>query len=133
MFTVTLSFPGDLAYFLRRELRTGDPVQRLLGEKTAVKDVIEACGVPHSEVDLIILRDSAEGGAQPIDFSWQLQEPSKLEIHAAPAPDDLFPDAPRLQVRPWTRFVADGHLGKLTRCLRLLGLDIVYERDADDR
>jgi uncharacterized protein with PIN domain len=31
------------------------------------------------------------------------------------------------------RFVADGHLGKLTRFLRLLGIDVAYDRAADDR
>jgi Mut7-C ubiquitin len=28
-------------------------VERVLKERTSVKDVIEACGVPHPEVDLI--------------------------------------------------------------------------------
>jgi uncharacterized protein with PIN domain len=31
------------------------------------------------------------------------------------------------------KFVADGHLGSLTRNLRLLGFDVIYQRDADDR
>ncbi|PYL17080.1 MAG: twitching motility protein PilT, partial [Verrucomicrobia bacterium] len=29
--------------------------------------------------------------------------------------------------------MADGHLGKLARDLRLLGFDVVYDRDAQDR
>ena len=31
------------------------------------------------------------------------------------------------------KFVADVHLGKLVRDLRLLGIDVVYDRDAEDR
>jgi uncharacterized protein len=57
----------------------------------------------------------------------------RLEIHGVPAPAEALPSAPRLQVHTRDRFLADGHLGKLARNLRLLGLDTAYERDADDR
>jgi uncharacterized protein with PIN domain len=132
MFMVELTFHGNLTHFLRRELRESVTIQRWLGEKTAVKDVIEACGVPHPEVDLIAVANDAKG-RRALDFSWQIHAPIKLEIHGVPAPADLLPAAPRLQLRTWDRFVADGHLGKLARNLRLLGLDTAYERDADDR
>ena len=39
----------------------------------------------------------------------------------------------RLQTINITKFVADGHLGRLTRNLRLLGFDVAYPKDADDR
>ncbi len=39
----------------------------------------------------------------------------------------------RLQVRSIKRFVADGHLGTLARNLRLLGFDVAYDRQAQDR
>ena len=55
-----------------------------------------------------------------------------LQIYGVPAPVEVLPDASRLQGNSPLRFVADGHLGKLARNLRLLGLDTVYERDADD-
>ncbi len=130
MFAVELSFTKDLHSFLRREGRDGQgTIRRTLSEKTAVKDVVEACGVPHSEVDLIVV-DGEE--PQAVDFAWQVQAPACLRVYGAPAPADVLPFAPRLQGgAPW-RFVADGHLGKLARNLRLLGLDTVYERDADD-
>jgi uncharacterized protein with PIN domain len=31
------------------------------------------------------------------------------------------------------KFVADGHLGKLVRDLRLLGIDVAYDPAAEDR
>jgi uncharacterized protein len=133
MFAIELFFHGDLAGFLHRELGSATPVRRQLGEKTAVKDVIEACGVPHSEVDLILLSDTNGAEAQAIELSRQIQAPALLAVYPVPAPADLFTAAPRLQVHHWTRFVADGHLGKLARNLRLLGLDTAYEHDADDR
>ena len=39
----------------------------------------------------------------------------------------------RLQVATITTFVADGHLGRLARNLRLLGFDVAYDPQADDR
>ena len=150
MFEVTLSFPADLAPFLRREHRTtgdGRTVRRRLAERTSVKDVVESCGVPHTEVDLILAAgdvggadgaDGADGTGgtedawRAVDFSWQVAEPTRLRVVSAPAPDDVCPGVPRLQVRAARRFVADGHLGKLARNLRLLGLDVAYERDATD-
>jgi len=98
-----------------------------------VKDIIEACGVPHTEVDLIVASTGNRDDPRAVDFDWPVQTSVRLEIFGVPAPAHLLPQAPRLQVRHFSRFVADGHLGKLARNLRLLGLDTEYEQDADDR
>jgi uncharacterized protein with PIN domain len=99
---------------------------RTLGERTSVKDVIESCGVPHTEVDRIEL------GGVPVDFSHVLHENSSIVIY--PVGFKTANDAaPHLQRTALARFVADGHLGKLTRNLRLLGFDVVCEKSADDR
>lgn len=127
MFEVALTFHGGLSYFLRREHRTHGRMRRTLAEKTAVKDVIESCGVPHPEVDLIVT-----AGTEPIGFSWQVAGAAILDVYGVPTPTEIFPDATRLQGGAPARFVADGHLGKLVRNLRLLGFDTAYERDADD-
>jgi uncharacterized protein with PIN domain len=131
MFLIELNFRGNLPDFLSRRLRGAGPVQRLLKEKTAVKDVIEACGIPHVMVDLIVVSDS-RGGTQSVDFAWPIEAPVTIEVHPVPTPPDVLPGAPRLQRRLCDRFVADGHLGKLARRLRLLGLDTAYEHEADD-
>ena len=68
-----------------------------------------------------------------VDFRWQAVGPSRIDAYGFPAPADVLPSAPRLQTPHFDRFVTDGHLGKLARNLRLLGLDTVYARDADDR
>jgi uncharacterized protein with PIN domain len=44
----------------------------------------------------------------------------------------VLSSAPRLQARDCARFIADCHLGALSRHLRLLGIDTAYDRDADD-
>src|SRR5260370_16447017 len=86
---------------------------------------MESCGVPHPEVDLIIINGS------PVDFSFQLNADAALEIYPVSAASELFPDY-RLQARNELAFVADGHLGKLTRDLRLLGIDVSYRAQALD-
>jgi uncharacterized protein with PIN domain len=124
-FTITLTFHGDLVSFLKRAERSC-PVKRALNRKTSVKDVIESCGVPHPEVDLIV------ANGRPVDFSLRLNADSDLEIYPVPAPRRLFPEF-RLQAREVPGFVVDGHLGKLARDLRLLGIDVNYRCDAEDR
>ncbi|HEX4668123.1 MAG TPA: Mut7-C RNAse domain-containing protein [Chthoniobacterales bacterium] len=123
-FTLRLNFHGDLPFFVRPK-RGARQVVRQLPEKTSVKDAIEACGVPHPEIDLILVDN------QPADFTFTLQSAARIDVHPVTAPADLFPAA-RLQRRRLNRFVADGHLGKLTRDLRLLGIDVAYSRETTD-
>jgi uncharacterized protein with PIN domain len=127
--TVELDFAMDLRPFLHRALRGSQPVRRVLAAKTSIKDVIESCGVPHTEVDLIVRGgDAAEG----MSFGWQVMSDEEVRVFSAPAPIEVLPAVPRLQARGLSRFVADGHLGKLARDLRLLGFDTLFEHDADD-
>jgi uncharacterized protein len=124
-FTIRLSFHGDLAFFLKS--KAGNKiVERHLGERTSVKDVIESCGVPHPEIDLILV------DGEPVGFSHSLESEQETDVYPIQSPPTLFPEN-RLQVRVINRFIADGHLGKLACNLRLLGFDVVYDRDAQDR
>ena len=131
-FEIQLTCHGDLTGFLPSRLRSKFPIVRPLREKTAVKDVIQACGVPHPEIDLIVV-SLPTGDSVSVDFRWQAVGPSRMDAYGFPAPADVLPSAPRLQTPQFDRFVTDGHLGKLARNLRLLGLDTVYAREADDR
>ncbi len=124
-FTIRLKFHGDLPFFLGTKTRP-ETVERALREKTSVKDVIESCGVPHPEVDLILIN------GRPVNFGYALRTDADVDVY----PVGLLPTCftqNRLQVSNLTEFVADGHLGKLARDLRLLGFDVAYDRDADDR
>jgi uncharacterized protein len=121
-YCVVVSFYGDLGFFVRNRDRP-QPIRRVLNNKSSVKDIIESLGVPHPEVDLIVVN------GQPVDFSFHLETDAALEVYPISA---TFFSAFRLQARDVRAFVADGHLGKLTRDLRLLGLDVSYNRDAND-
>ena len=123
-FTVRLRFHGDLPFFIRSN---APELERQLSERTSVKDAIEACGVPHTEIDLILVDD------QPVDFAHVIGSEVKIDIFPVePKRITSFPEN-RLQVREMSSFVADGHLGKLVRGLRLLGIDVAYDPAAEDR
>jgi uncharacterized protein with PIN domain len=126
LFTIRLTFHADLTFFLGPKARNPS-VARQLAEKTSVKDVIESCGVPHPEVDLILV------DGQPVDFGCVLDHDRDVEVYPIGLPQLTFFQEKRLQVRHIDKFVADGHLGKLARDLRLLGLDVAYEHTAEDR
>jgi len=124
-FKVRLRFHGDLNIFLGSKV--GDPViERPLAEKTSIKDVIESCGVPHPEVDLILVDD------QTVGFDHTLANDAKVEIFPVENQGTDRTET-QLQTIGITSFVADGHLGGLTRNLRLLGFDVAYPKSADDR
>ena len=124
-FKVRLRFHGDLNVFLRS--RAGDAViERRLAEKTSIKDIIESCGVPHPEVDLILVDE------QTVGFDYTLANDAKVEVFPVENRDTNRTEK-RLQTISIARFVADGHLGGLTRNLRLLGFDVAYPKNADDR
>lgn len=93
----------------------------------AIKDSIEAQGVPHTEVDLIVV------GGESVGFGYQLQPGDRVAVYPVFESLDITPLV-RLRPDPLRRsaFVLDVHLGKLARILRLLGFDTLYRNDFDD-
>ena len=92
-----------------------------------MKDAIEAQGVPHTEVDLILVNGAS------VDFSYTLRPGDRVSVYPVFESLDI---APLLRLRPAPlrepRFVCDVHLGQLARRLRLLGFDTVYRNDYRD-
>ena len=123
-FKVRLRFHGDLNVFLGS--KTGNAViERQLAEKTSIKDIIESCGVPHPEVDLILVDE------EPVGLDRTLASDAKVDVFTVENRGTGYTEE-RLQTIGITRFVADGHLGGLTRNLRLLGFDVAYRQNAED-
>jgi hypothetical protein len=94
---------------------------------SSVKDCIEAIGVPHPEVDLILVDDVSVG------FDHLLNGGERVAVYPMFERVDITP-LTRLRPNPLRepRFVLDVHLGKLARYLRLLGFDTIYDRDYVD-
>jgi uncharacterized protein len=124
-FKVRLCFHGDLDVFLGSKASDA-VIERRLAEKTSIKDIIESCGVPHPEVDLILVDE------QTVGFDHTLASDTKVEVFPVQHRDTDCTKK-RLQMIGITRFVSDGHLGRLTRNLRLFGFDVAYRQNADDR
>lgn len=123
---VTLRFYGDLNGFLY-ENHNGKSFERALPESTSVKDLIEGCGIPHTEVDLI----SADGDF--VDFSFTIQGGERVSVYPFFNSLDIDPSKrlqkPRLS-NP--KFVVDVNLGKLARYLRMAEFDTAYQNDFQD-
>jgi len=119
-------FYAELNDFLPPGLRRREIPYRFYGSP-AVKDAIEALGVPHVEVDLILANGRSVG------FDYRLQPGDRIAVYPVFESLDITPLV-RLQGRPLRhpRFIADVHLGKLVRLLRLLGLDIVEFAGEED-
>src|SRR5437773_6966724 len=73
-FSVRLSLHGNLDFFLPPRTRRKD-ITRSLSEKTSVKDVIESCGVPHPEVDLIVVN------GEEVDFDYGVINDAEIEVY----------------------------------------------------
>lgn len=93
----------------------------------SVKDTIEALGVPHTEVDVILVN------GRSVEFSHLLRGGERVAVYPTFERLDVSP-LTRLRPRPLrvTRFIADVHLGTLARYLRLLGFDTLWRNDFDD-
>lgn len=119
----TLRFHADLAELAVDADRAG-VVTVPIGHPRSVKDAIEAAGVPHTEIDLVLLNGESVG------FD-QLVEPGD-RVSVYPLFTSL--EVPSLvRPEPWpARFVCDVHLGRLAARLRQLGFDTAYANDADD-
>jgi uncharacterized protein with PIN domain len=93
----------------------------------SVKDAIESCGVPHPEVDLILV------DGRSVDFTYLLRGGERVSVYPMFEALDIS-DVVRLRARPLRdpRFVADGHLRSLARHLRMVGFDVLWDNAWDD-
>ncbi|MGZ4582838.1 MAG: Mut7-C RNAse domain-containing protein [Mycobacterium sp.] len=117
---------AELNDFLAPESR-GLTVRRPFRGHQTVKDVLEAMGIPHTEVDLILVNGS------PQDFGYRPGVGDRVAAYPVFESLDIAATS-RLRPDPLrdTRFVVDVNLGRLARLLRLLGLDVWWSNDADD-
>lgn len=123
---VTLRFYGPLGDFIAGNER-GRANNVTIAGRPAVKDVIESAGVPHVEVELILVDGNSVGFDEPLEEGSRVAVyPRFFSIDVASISRVRVPDP-----NP-PRFVLDVHLGALARHMRLLGIDTAWPRDADD-
>ncbi|HYQ72723.1 MAG TPA: Mut7-C RNAse domain-containing protein [Gammaproteobacteria bacterium] len=126
MSRIRLRFYAELNDFLPPDLR-GIEIDHAFERRTSVKDMIEAFGVPHTEVEVILVN------GHPVDFSRIVQDGDRISIYPVFESVDI---TPLLRLRPaplrQPKFILDSNLGRLARYLRLLGLDCLYRNDYRD-
>jgi uncharacterized protein with PIN domain len=93
----------------------------------SVKDVIESLGVPHPEIDLILVN------GQSVNFNYKLMNEDQVSVYPVFESFDIS-GASHLRAKPLreTKFICDVHLGRLAKYLRLTGFDTNYSKDYGD-
>jgi uncharacterized protein with PIN domain len=126
MVTATFRFYEELNGFIARE-RRGHTFAAACARAATTKHMIEALGVPHTEVELILVNGESS------DFDRLLEEGDRVAVYPR---FDTFDIGPLLRVRERPlrrlRFVADAHLGGLARLLRMAGFDTLYDNNIRD-
>ena len=127
MARVQLRFYEELNDFLAPALRKVE-FSYAIERRTSVKDLIESFGVPHTEVDVILINGKS------VDFSCIVQDGDRISVYPVFESLDI---SPLVRLRPaplrTPAFVLDSNLGRLARYLRLLGFDCLYRNNYDDR
>ena len=126
MFSVHLRFYAELNDFLPPACRQLTFTHTTTA-RVSVKDLVESLGVPHTEIDLILVN------GESVDFNHRLMENDCISVYPVFESMDI---RPLLRVRPEplreTKFVLDIHLGRLAAYLRMLGLDTYYQNNSAD-
>ena len=124
--TVTFRFYEELKDFLPKDKRS-QPFTIALNGNPSVKDTIEALGIPHTEVDLILVN------SKPVEFSYRLKDKDYISVYPVFESLDIS-DITILRNNGLRnpKFILDTHLGKLARYLRLAGFDTFYCNDLED-
>ncbi len=96
-------------------------------DRTSVKDMIESLGVPHSEIDMVLVN----GGS--VDFNYIVLNEDEISVYPVFESLDIS-NVQHLRYKPLRepKFIADVHLGSLARYLRMLGFDVFYKNNLSD-
>ena len=126
MVTATFRFYEELNDFLAPERRGREFACRCARAATT-KHMIEALGVPHTEVELVLVNGESVG------FGRLLADGDRVAVYPKFEAFDVTPLV-RVRERPLrvTRFIADAHLGGLAHLLRMTGFDTLYENAVRD-
>lgn len=126
MTRASFRFYARLNQFLTAE-RRGQDFSCACARDATVKHMIEAIGVPHTEIALVLVDGEPAALDQPIEDGVRIAVYPKFEsldvstITRVPQPDPGMPS-----------FTADAHLGALARLLRMAGFDTLYDNAIQD-
>ncbi|MGA2716876.1 MAG: Mut7-C RNAse domain-containing protein [Bryobacteraceae bacterium] len=119
-------FYAELNDFLPQD-RRGKERERHLITVQPVKDLIESFGIPHTEVDLILINGDSAAFTTPVRGGDHVSVYPVFQTLDVSSVTQVRPAPP-----PSLRFVLDVHLGRLAAYLRMLGFDAIYSNSASD-
>jgi hypothetical protein len=96
-------------------------------DKTSIKDMVESLGVPHTEVDLVLVNGNS------VDFSYLINDGDDISVYPVFESLDIT-NLQRLRAKPLRKpkFILDVHLGTLMKYMRMLGFDTLYKNNYKD-
>ncbi len=123
---VTIRVYAELNDFLPKNRRYRSFRYPLNGGHS-LKHLIESAGIPHTEIELILVNGIS------VDFSATVDAGDRISLYPVFESIDVSPIiALRPQPLRITGFILDVHLGKLALILRLLGFDVKYPGNIPD-
>ncbi len=127
MAKATFRFYEELNDFLPADQRKRDLLLEF-EPPAPVRHLIETFGVPHTEVEIVLLNGVS------VDLDQRIGDGDRVSVYPMFESLDV---TPLLRLRPTPlrqpRFIVDAHLGRLARYLRMLGFDTLFENDPGDR
>lgn len=126
MHTAYFKFHDALNFFLPRSQKN-KVVEHGFDWRASIKDMIESLGVPHPEIERLVVNDI------PVDFDYIVQPDDHVQAYPYVASVD---NGETLALRPSfpgkPSFILDQHLGRLAAYLRMMGFDTLYRNDYHD-
>ncbi|MFA7382799.1 MAG: Mut7-C RNAse domain-containing protein [Desulfurivibrionaceae bacterium] len=122
-----INFWGNLKELLRPPFRGQNRVEYALTRQASVKDIIEALGVPHTEVGRLTV------AGRELSFAAAGDEDETMEVYPLSPPVDVTaPTLLRPEPLPGLTFAVDINVGKLAALLRMAGFDVFYRNYISD-
>ena len=123
---IQIRFYEELNDFLPKEKRKVRFAHEFT-DRPSVKDSAESLGIPHTEIDLILINGIS------VNFEHIVQDGDDISVYPVFESFDIA-DAQHLRPKPLRdpKFILDVHLGKLARYMRMFGFDTLYENYYSD-
>lgn len=125
--TAFFRFYEELNDFLPEERYKKWFLHEFIGNPS-IKDTVEAIGVPHTEIDLILVDGESVG------FDYKMCGGERVSVYPVFESFDIT-SLVRLHSKPLReiRFIADITVGKLAKMLQSLGFDTLFRDDFTDK
>jgi uncharacterized protein with PIN domain len=126
MHKIHFRFYEELNDFLPEEKRKVRFAHNYI-DRASIKDVIESLSIPHTEIDMILANEKS------VDFDYLVNDGDDISVYPVFESLDIS-DVQHLRPKPLRtpKFIADVHLGRLARYLRMMGFDVLYENNFND-